>query len=66
MPQEFKDAMLFISPSRRIKKAKVIPRIISVLHVQYVYGKIRMFLLHWIVSVTVTKFTVALDCNSCW
>lgn len=43
VPQEFKDAVLFISPSRRIKKTKVMPRIISVLHVQYVYGRLECF-----------------------
>lgn len=55
MPQEFRDALFSVSPSRRIQKTRVHSRIISVLHVQYIYRKTRMFLLHWIVNVNYHK-----------
>lgn len=64
MPQEFKDALFFIS-ARRIKK-EVNSRIVSVFCIPYICRKTRIFLLCWIVNVPITEFDVAIDRKSCW
>lgn len=68
MPQEFKDAMFFIS-ARRIQKEGN-SRVISVLYVQYVYRKtirrLGCFCSSGLIMLLSKKFIVAADRKSCW